>query len=111
MFGVPLLLTSCGVHRPSSPATSTTPGTGASQHEIDLQWAASPSHVAGYHVYRASQHDGPYSLISPALVTGTTYTDSQVAAGDTFYYVVTAVDGNGAESDYSPEAQATVPTS
>lgn len=108
LLGSLMLMESCGINRPSPSGPSTPPPTGA-QHEIDLQWTPSSSNVAGYHVYRGSQHNGPYSLIS-SLVTGTAYTDFQVVPGKTAYYVVTSVDANGVESDYSPEAQATVPS-
>ncbi len=111
LFCISLSLTACGTSRPSpsGASTSTPPTTGASQHEVDLQWTPSPSDVAGYRVYRGTQHNGPYSLLTSTLVTGTSYTDLQVSAGETAFYVVTAVNADGVESDYSPEAQATVP--
>jgi len=40
----------------------------------------------------------------------TTYSDASVQAGQTYYYVVTAVDGTGAESPYSNQVQAVIPT-
>jgi fibronectin type 3 domain-containing protein len=40
----------------------------------------------------------------------TTFTDSTVVAGTTYFYVVTAVDGSGTESAYSNEAKAVVPS-
>ena len=43
-------------------------------------------------------------------VVGAAYTDTGVAAGQTYFYVVTAVDANGAESVYSNQASALVPT-
>jgi fibronectin type 3 domain-containing protein len=100
---------SCGINRPASSDISSPPPQTGTQHEIDLQWAPSSSNIAGYHVYRGSQHNGPYSLITSNLVTGTTYADLQALPGKTAYYVVTAVGDDGIESDYSPEAQATVP--
>jgi len=41
---------------------------------------------------------------------GLTYTDSRVSAGQTYYYVVTAVDSTGTESTYSNQAQVVVPS-
>ncbi len=41
---------------------------------------------------------------------GTTYVDSTVQSGTTYYYVVTAVSSSGAESSYSNQATAVVPT-
>jgi fibronectin type 3 domain-containing protein len=41
----------------------------------------------------------------------TTYTDTTVQAGQTYYYVATAVASNGTESaDSSPPVQATIPS-
>jgi fibronectin type 3 domain-containing protein len=36
--------------------------------------------------------------------------DTSVAAGTTYYYVLTAVDSTGTESSYSSQATASVPT-
>ena len=37
-------------------------------------------------------------------------TDNSVVGGQTYYYVVTAVDSSGAESGYSNQTQAVVPS-
>jgi len=52
---------------------------------------------------------GPYSKINSALEASNAYTDNTVAAGQTYYYVATAVDGSGNESGYSNQAQAVIP--
>jgi fibronectin type 3 domain-containing protein len=39
----------------------------------------------------------------------TTYTDSSVQAGQTYFYVTTAVDGAGKESAFSNQTQAVIP--
>jgi fibronectin type 3 domain-containing protein len=67
--------------------------------------------VAGYNVYRGTVSGGPYSQINSSLQSGTSYTDDTVAAGETFYYVTTAVDSSGLESDYSNQAEAVIPAS
>ena len=86
-------------------------GTGASQHSVDLSWDASTgSGVVGYNVYRGSVSGGPYSKINFAMDSGTAYTDNTVTAGQTYYYVTSAVDGSGNESGYSNQAQAVIPT-
>jgi fibronectin type 3 domain-containing protein len=85
-------------------------GTPAPQHSVALSWNASTSTVSGYNVYRGSASGGPYAKISPALYASTTYSDVSVQAGQTYYYVVTAVDGTGAESPYSNQVQAVIPT-
>ena len=84
-------------------------GTPASQHSVALSWNTSTSIVSGYNVYRGSASGGPYAKISPALDASTTYSDASVQAGQTYFYVVTAVDGTGAESPYSNQVQAVIP--
>jgi hypothetical protein len=84
-------------------------GTPAPQHSASLAWTASTSTVAGYNVYRGTQSGGPYAVLNGALETSTSYTDSSVQAGQTYYYVVTAVDGSGNESVDSNQAQAVIP--
>jgi fibronectin type 3 domain-containing protein len=77
---------------------------------VDLSWNASASAVVGYNVYRGSQSGGPYTQINSALNATTTYTDATVLGGQTYFYVVTAVDGNNVESTFSNQVQAVVPS-
>lgn len=80
-------------------------------HYVSLSWIASTSSdVAGYNVYRGSTPGGPYTIVSSSLVSGTTFTDNAVQAGQTYYYVCTAVDTSNNQSTYSDEAEATVPS-
>ena len=51
-----------------------------------LSWSASADPVAGYHVYRAAHVDGPYTRITPAPLTGTSFTDA-ASASDPYYQV------------------------
>jgi len=93
---------------PDSPAIENLSGTGV--HAVALSWVASTSTgVTGYDVYRGSISGGPYTQITSTPVSGTAYTDTNVASGATYYYVATAVGPNGEASVYSNEAQATVP--
>ena len=84
-------------------------GTAHPQHMVNLTWD-SVSTVVGYNVYRGSQSAGPYAKVNSSLDASTTYTDNSVQAGQTYYYVTTAVDATGAESGYSSAVQALVPT-
>jgi hypothetical protein len=95
----------------NSPASVSLTGTGtvAVQHSVDLAWSASSSVVVGYKVYRGTQSGGPYTVLNSTLDASTAYTDSTVQSGQTYYYVVTAVDGSGNESAYSNQATAVVP--
>jgi hypothetical protein len=80
------------------------------QHSVSLSWTASVSSVVGYNVYRGTQPSGPYPLkVNSSPHTGTSFTDSTVQSGTTYYYVVTAVDANSVESDYSNEGTAVIP--
>jgi hypothetical protein len=64
-----------------------------------LTWTASSSpNVAGYNVYRATVLAGPYARVNTDRVVGTTYTDSNIQAGVTYYYLARAVDAGGTES-------------
>jgi fibronectin type 3 domain-containing protein len=76
-----------------------------------LGWTASTSTgVTGYNVYRGNASGGPYTVLNSSLVGSLTYTDSTVQAGQTYFYVVTAVDSTGAESTYSTQASGAIPT-
>jgi fibronectin type 3 domain-containing protein len=96
----------------SSPFTAALTGSGAApvQHSVNLFWDASSSSVSGYNVYRGGQSGGPYSKINATPVAGTTYTDSSIQAGQTYYYVTTSVGTDGMESGYSNQGMAVIPT-
>ena len=79
-------------------------------HSATLSWTASTSSVVGYNVYRATQSGGPYTMINTAPQPGTSYADLSVQAGQTYYYVLTAVDSSGTESVNSNEVTAVVPS-
>jgi hypothetical protein len=91
-----------------SPATITL---SAASHAADLIWAASASSgVTGYRVYRGVVSGGPYTILNSSPISPITYSDPTVGSGQTYYYVVTAVDSSDVESAYSNEASAIVPT-
>jgi hypothetical protein len=80
----------------------------AKQYSVSLWWNASSSpNVSGYNVYRATVSGGPYTKLNSLLV-GLQYTDFDIQAGQTYYYVSTAVNTSNAESVYSNEARAIV---
>lgn len=84
-------------------------GTAAPQHSVALSWSPSASSVVGYNVYRATTTGGPYSKIT-SMNADTTFVDSLVQSGQTYFYVTTAVDGSGKESGNSNQTQAVIPT-
>jgi len=79
-------------------------------HDVTLNWVASISpNIIGYNVYRGAALNGPFRRINLSLVRGNSYVDGRVRAGQTYYYVATAVDSNGTESPYSVAVSATIP--
>ncbi len=96
----------------TSTTTTTTGGTTGPlpvEHKAQLSWVPSPSLVDGYYVYRSSQAGGPYSRITNTPQVLTSYSDTGVSAGQTYFYVVTAVASN-VESGYSNEMMALIPS-
>ncbi|WP_051010711.1 LpqB family beta-propeller domain-containing protein [Salinibacter ruber] len=77
---------------------------------VDLGWdGVSAEDLGGYNVYRSTSSISDISGRSPlneSLLSGTSYTDDGVENGTTYYYVVSAVDTSGNESDPSSEVTA-----
>jgi fibronectin type 3 domain-containing protein len=106
-----LCLTSNASNSSAAIALSGTGVSGSSAHSVTLDWSASASGTAiGYYVYRGTQSGGPYTQITATAVTGTTYTDSSVSSGTTYYYVLTAVGSTGQQSAYSNQTVTSIPT-
>lgn len=79
-------------------------------HSVDLRWGpSSSSGVIGYNVYRSSSADGMFTKLNAAVDASTTYSDSSVASGHTYFYAVTAVDSHNGESAFSAPASVSVP--
>jgi hypothetical protein len=98
---------------PSSPMKIGLSGTGVTSptnHSVALAWDRSSSTVAGYFVYRSSKPSGPYAKVNSAADANTSYSDSTVANGQVYYYVVTAVDSSNIESAYSNQVSVTIPS-
>jgi hypothetical protein len=97
----------------NSPTVTSLSGTGISTPaSVSLSWTASTSTgVVGYYVYRGTASGGPYTQLNSSPVDATTYTDTTVEAGETYYYVTTAVTSQGTQSAYSNQAKAVVPSS
>lgn len=81
-----------------------------SSHTVSLRWAPSSSAAIGYNVYRSSVPGGPYTRLNPSVESLTSYSDHTVSGGQTYYYVVTAIDFGIIESAFSNQASATVPS-
>lgn len=93
-----VVLAGCGAVSPSEVAAD---------HYVSLLWNASRG-ATHYNVYRSEISGGFYGLIGSTEKLN--FTDLNVDPGTTFYYVCTAVDSAGRESDFSNEARATIPS-
>jgi beta-galactosidase len=94
---------------PGTPGTLAAGASSASQ--VNLTWGASTAGsgcTVSYAIYRSSVAGfTPSAANQIATTSGTTYSDTSVAAAATYYYVVEAIDGAGASA---PSNTATVTT-
>jgi hypothetical protein len=95
----------------NSPGTASLSGSGVQPvtHSTLLSWTRSTSTVVGYQVYSSTVSGGPYAKRTTSLATTPSYTDSTVQSGNTYYYVVTAVDSSAVESVFSAQTSALIP--
>ena len=93
-----------------SPQAVPLSGTGA--HYVVLSWTASTTAgVVGYNAHGGSASSGPFSQLNSSPISGTTYTAADAQAGQTYYYVVTAIASDSVtESANSNVASAAVPS-
>ncbi|MFX0052958.1 MAG: alpha/beta fold hydrolase [Candidatus Hermodarchaeota archaeon] len=79
----------------------------AGDGQVKLEWQAPVDDggalITEYKIYRAASSGGPYSLIGSSITLS--YVDLTVINGETYYYVVTAINSQG-ESEYSGEVGA-----
>ena len=87
---------------PSLDASSNLKATGGIS-KIELTWDAVDK-ATSYTVKRATTAGGPYTTITTEI-TETSYTDTDVTSGTTYYYIVSAINA-GAEIGNSNEASA-----
>ncbi len=90
------------------PAAPTNLVATAGNELVDLDWDdSSEGDLGGYNVYRSQTTGNPYTRVNGSLLSSSTYTDTGLTSGVTYYYVVKAVDQSSNESGYSDEASAT----
>ena len=83
--------------------------TATAQHSVALSWKGTTGSTAlKYNMYRSTISGGYYAVVASAL-TAASYSDQNVQPATTYYYVVTAVDGQGRESGHSNEIKAVIP--
>jgi len=91
---------------PPAAPTGLTASSGDTQ--ISLSWNANAEpDLAGYNLLRSTTSGGPYTQINGTLLTGTSYLDTGLTNGTTYFYVATAVDTSTNESAGSGQASAT----
>jgi glucosylceramidase len=86
------------------PAAPTNLTAAAGNAQVSLSWSAS-SGATSYNVKRSTASGGPYSTVQSG-VTSTSFTNTGLTNGTTYYYVVTALNSAG-ESGNSNQASAT----
>jgi fibronectin type 3 domain-containing protein len=79
----------------------------ASPSGVELSWDAvsGDDSLYGYEVLRSETEGGPYTML--ARLTTSSYTDTSVAEGTSYYYVVRSVDTSFNRSENSAEVAAT----
>jgi fibronectin type 3 domain-containing protein len=83
---------------------------GAGQaHSVTLSWTASTSTVSGYNIYRSTVSGSGFTKVNSSLVASSSFSDTTVQSGTTYFYVATAVDSGGDESANSNQASAAIP--
>jgi len=78
-------------------------------HTVVLRWQASTTPNVRYNLYR-----GPFLGVHPdrlnsTPIDGSTFTDTSVVSGQTYWYVVRAINSKGEESPESNETTVTIP--
>jgi len=95
------------------PAAPVMTDPGVASGRIALFWSPnSEPDLAGYILYRSADPNlakDKWNVITPAVFTKITFTDTNVETGKTYYYYLRAVDNAGNKSDPSQVVSGTVP--
>jgi Fibronectin type 3 domain-containing protein len=90
---------------PVAPTALTARASG--KKKISLTWTQSGSpNVTQNRIYRSTVNGGSYSLVATIAATSS-FNNTSLTSGTTYYYVVTAVNGSGLESPASNQSSAT----
>jgi hypothetical protein len=90
---------------PDAPTALTARATG--KKKIQLTWVQSGSpNVTQNRIYRSTTSGGPYAPIA-TIPAATSFNNSGLTSGTTYFYVVTAINSGGLESAASNQASAT----
>jgi len=106
-YSFTVLVRDCGGHESS--AVYKTVIQASANHVVDLKWKPSSStDVSGYNVYRSPDRV-TWKKANVSLIPWTTYSDSMVSNGSTYYYAATSVDTYGRESSKSTAIRVSIP--
>ncbi|BDI28202.1 hypothetical protein CCAX7_002530 [Capsulimonas corticalis] len=97
-------ITVTGATTPSAPSAPTGLTAAAGNAQVALSWTAA-SGATSYSIFRGTASGGESATAIVTGVTGTTYTNTGLTNGTTYYYEVKAVNSAGS-SGYSNEASA-----
>ncbi len=79
--------------------------------QISLSWTANiESDVTGYMIYRSASQNGTYTMINTVNAPTTTYTNTGLSDGTTYWYKIKAYDAGSNESLLSAAVSATTST-
>jgi fibronectin type 3 domain-containing protein len=76
-----------------------------SRKSVYLEWDANREALSGYHVYRAVRSHGPYQRLTAQPGARTSFSDLLLLPDQAYYYVLSAVDEQGRESNFSVEVR------
>ncbi len=93
------------MHVVAPPGNLTRAGSGKS---AKLSWTASSDTVAGYHVYRANNPNGPFKRLTTALITATSYTDHSASSAANYMVRAVKLESSASGTYYNPSAGAFV---
>ena len=103
-------LSQTDIYPPTAPSLAPP---GVAPGRISLFWSAnSEPDLAGYIVFRSTDPNlakDKWTRLTRDIYTKTTFTDTNVETGKTYYYYVVAIDNAGNPSDYSQVVSETVP--
>jgi hypothetical protein len=93
---------------PDPPSAPTGLSAEAGNGVVNLNWNNnSENDLAGYNVYRSTSSGGTYTKLNASLLGSSSYSDTSVSNGTTYWYRVTAVSTENLESANSNTVSAT----
>ncbi|HEY7875912.1 MAG TPA: fibronectin type III domain-containing protein, partial [Actinomycetota bacterium] len=92
---------------PATPATFT--ASGASTSQINLAWS-DVSGEDGYRLLRATSTSGPWTSVTSLAANRTSFSDTGLATGTTYYYRLAAFNAGGESAPASASAKTTSDT-